>query len=119
MADIQTPHFSLPFRFHNGRVVVNEQDEYDEIADCVQAIVRYSRGQRAEFPDFGVTQQEFAIEIDRDKLIDQVQEHEPRIQLIVEPAEIDQIDEMIQTVILGIVVNNPATGLDQRGGSRV
>jgi phage baseplate assembly protein W len=53
------PHFSLPFRFARGAAVVVEQDSPAEIADCVQAILRYTPGSRLELPTFGLPDQAF------------------------------------------------------------
>ena len=55
-ADIETPHFSLPFRFGgiNGGVVLNEQDSENDIVDCIKCIIAYPEGSRADEPEFGI-----------------------------------------------------------------
>jgi phage baseplate assembly protein W len=61
MADLpDVPQFSLPFRLcPDGEFAYNEQDTLDDIADCVQCIVRYPLGYLEERPAFGVPEQEF------------------------------------------------------------
>ncbi len=54
------PHFSLPFRRDaHGRCVVNEQDDDDEIVDCVEVLLATERGSRIEVPDYGLPDQVF------------------------------------------------------------
>jgi phage baseplate assembly protein W len=79
MSDIQIPHFSLPFRIHNGSAVVVEQDSTDEILDCVQAICSYPAGSRPEQPDFGIPDQTFRQGgVDTDAIAAAVDQWEPR-----------------------------------------
>lgn len=59
MADI--PHLSTPFRFvgaeaHAAEV---EQDSIEDIAGCVEAIIRTRPGVRIETPDLGVSDPTF------------------------------------------------------------
>lgn len=72
------PHFALPFRFVNGRAVVNEQDSPDDVADCVVAIVSCPLGSRVEAPDFGAPDQTFAQTVDRQQLAAAIRHWEPR-----------------------------------------
>lgn len=53
--DVKNPHFSLPFRLggRNGGAFVNEQDSFEDIQDCVKAVVAYPIGSRLDLPDFG------------------------------------------------------------------
>jgi hypothetical protein len=48
-----TPQFALPFRILGGTAQVNEQGSADDIAACVEAILRYPMGYRPEAPEFG------------------------------------------------------------------
>lgn len=58
--DVDTPHFSLPFRRDpHGRCVVNEQDDDAEIVDCVEVLLATERGSRIEVPDYGIPDQVF------------------------------------------------------------
>lgn len=121
-SDISTPHFALPFRFKDGlggvSAVVNEQDSYEEIRDCVSAIVRYSKRDRPEAPDFGITPLEFEVEVDTERILEEVQRVEPRVQLIISSFR-QSADETIETVIVGIVENQDASKMSTKGGSDV
>ena len=60
MADINLPHFSLPFTLSAAGAVVVEQDSLDEIATCVEVVLRCPIGHRLEAEDFGRPDPEFA-----------------------------------------------------------
>lgn len=57
MSHIEYPHFALPFRFEPVKGVpeaaVHEQDTVDEIATCVEVVIRCPIGFRDELPEFG------------------------------------------------------------------
>lgn len=57
---VQNPHFDLPFRFKGstGNAVVVEQDSFDDVANCVEAICRTPYGFREDSPTFGFPQVE-------------------------------------------------------------
>jgi phage baseplate assembly protein W len=118
----RVPHFSLPFRFKDSadgvHAVVNDQDTYEEIQDCVSAIVRYDRGSRPEAPQFGITPQEFSIPVNTQQVLEQVQENEPRVQLLV-TSQLDAIDQMITHVIIGIAENTDTNATLPTGGTDV
>jgi hypothetical protein len=103
---ITVPHFALPFRFAasaNGvHARITEQDSYEEIRDCVSAIVRYTRGERPEAPTFGITPQEFAMPVDIDHILSQAELHEPRLTMVIS-SEIPTSDVGIENVVLGII----------------
>ena len=95
MAHIDTPHLNLPFALtgeHGTSVDVVDQDTPDDIANCVEAILRYTPGQRQMNPGFGVTDQTFRRDPDLDEIRDQISEHEPRAAAAVE----DMSDELMQ-----------------------
>jgi phage baseplate assembly protein W len=80
---IDVPHFSIPFHFHDhgGGVKphVVEQDTIDEIFGCVEAVVRTELGTRIDEPEFGVASQEFIHrQPDLDAFITAVSRWEPR-----------------------------------------
>src|SRR3954447_13084046 len=58
MSIVEFPHFQLPFRFESVKGVleaaVHEQDTVDEIATCVEVVIRCPIGFRDELPEFGV-----------------------------------------------------------------
>lgn len=80
------PHFDLPFRFGPDADLVSvEQDSVDEIANCVEVVLRTHPGDRVEDPDFGSEplvpdQQPLGLA----GVIAAVGEHEPRARLAAE-----------------------------------
>src|SRR3954454_10550090 len=57
MSQVEHPHFQMPFRFVPVKGVpetaVYDQDGVDEIATCVEVIIRTPIGFRDELPEFG------------------------------------------------------------------
>ncbi|HEY7415883.1 MAG TPA: hypothetical protein VH593_11870 [Ktedonobacteraceae bacterium] len=53
--DVVTPHFRVPFSFGglNGGAFVNDQDSFEDLHDCMLAIVAFPVGSRQELPEFG------------------------------------------------------------------
>lgn len=104
MTDI--PHFSLPFRFittpSGVKAAETEQDTNEEITDCVEAIIRYERGQRPDAPDFGIDHQVFSLDVDSARIHDQIIANEPRADVLVED-QVDAIDDLIRRVTVGVV----------------
>ena len=88
------PHFSLPFRFvtqEDGTKSAEavEQDSYNDLRCCVEAIIRYEKGSRSELPEFGIIPLEFSSNlIDTDPLLSDLQEWEPRAEIEIPDAEI-------------------------------
>jgi phage baseplate assembly protein W len=79
-ADI--PQLASPFRFYEGKPVVVEQDSDEEVRQCVATLARTRIGQRAEHPDYGVSDPSFRREADLDELRAQIQEWEPRADVV-------------------------------------
>jgi phage baseplate assembly protein W len=54
--DVQTPHLQMPFKLGgiNGAAFVNEQDSYEDVLDCVKAILAYPAGTNVAQPGFGI-----------------------------------------------------------------
>lgn len=98
MTDI--PHFSLPFRVERGQVAVTEQDSAEEIADCVEAVLRYRPGERDDEPEFGTPDQAFKTVVGPE-LEAAVAEWEPRAEVDIDE-ERDVIDETIRRVSLEV-----------------
>lgn len=100
MADI--PHFALPFRFENGRAVVNEQDSVEDVAACVEAVLRTRPGERDDLPTFGVPDPTFSqAPLSTDALVRQVQAWEPRAEILATDHP-DALDAAIQRVQLDV-----------------
>jgi hypothetical protein len=86
------PHFDLPFRRNtsNKAVQVVEQDDDQDVLNCVHAIVRYPRGQRLEPDGFGVDELVFQNNPTAQGLLTQIYEWEPR-------ASMSLIEEVFDT----------------------
>lgn len=96
------PHFSLPFRIVAGTPAVTEQDTLEEIADCVEAIIRTPSGTRLELPDFGIPEQSFSLNgADPAPIAAAVQEWEPRATTAAE-ADNESLLEFITQITLNV-----------------
>ena len=105
---VTTPHFALPFRFIAGTAAVTEQDSTEEVMDCVQAIVRYTHGDRTELPEFGLPDLLFTTGDIDTELIDQlIQEWEPRAESLSEEIP-DEYDQTIRHILIQAQGGNDA-----------
>jgi phage baseplate assembly protein W len=84
MADV--PHLDIPLRFDGtGHLAVVEQDTVDDIAACVEAVLRTRPGERSELPNFGTSAILFTeLPVDRETLVAQIKQWEPRAGLLIE-----------------------------------
>jgi hypothetical protein len=104
---VETPHFAHPFTIGEQpdgtlAALVREQDDIDEITDCVTRIVLFNRGDRDELPDFGIDDPLFAQQpIDTRRLSAQVAEWEDRVEVDAD-SQIDSLDDLIANVRLTI-----------------
>lgn len=100
MAQITTPHFSLPFRVNGVKgAVCCEQDSEEEVLYCVEATLRYPIGHRPERPEFGTPDLTFGeSNVDERRIQDALNEWEPRVEMFVDRAEIDKVDELVQRI---------------------
>lgn len=91
------PHFDLPFRYDSRtNPVCVEQDTVDDVAVCVEAILRTPVGQRIYNPTFGAPEMTFAQRpVDVDTLVNRVEAWEPRVRL----AMVEDTDETLITRI--------------------
>jgi len=86
VAQVEIPHFDLPFRLlgSSGAAVV-PQDSLTDIANCVEAAVRTQQGTRKEIPTFGVVEMTFGQQpLNVNDLMAYIVEHEPRAELMTE-----------------------------------
>lgn len=92
MAEVIIPHFDLPFRITlNHHAAVVQQDTVEDVTNCVNAILRTTRGTRYYVPLFGIDDPTFQIApIDLVAIENQVAESEPRAHMI--------LDQLIETV---------------------
>lgn len=82
MTDI--PHFQFPFEFKDGRFAEVEQDTIEDVAGCVEVVLRTPVGHRDELPEFGTHNPSFTAPPDIDSLRRAVTEWEPRAEATVE-----------------------------------
>lgn len=100
MADV--PHFALPFRYEQGRPVVVEQDSVDDVAACVEAVLRTRPGEREESPDFGSPDLAFRQRpLDLDEVVGAVSRWEPRARLLAQedPERLDEAVARVQITV--------------------
>lgn len=98
MARPQIPHFSIPFRYRNGKPVVVEQDSIDDIANCVEAALRTPLGARDEYPEYGVPEMVFRQQpINTSDIVRRLDDMEPRASILAEEAP-DRLDASIARV---------------------
>lgn len=85
MAQITTPHFALPYRLNHGRSVCVEQDSIDDVACCVEAVLRTAPGDRLDEPTFGASQFLFSQRpLNLDDVTNRVEYWEPRARILLE-----------------------------------
>ncbi len=97
------PHFSLPFRRDtHGRCVVNEQDDDDEIVDCVEVLLATERGSRIEVPEYGLPDQVFRQGgADLSVVTSVIERWEPRAEHFVERKK--ELTDMVDQVRVNIM----------------
>jgi phage baseplate assembly protein W len=67
---IENPHFDYPFRFGaDGHAICLEQDDPDEIRNCVVVLLKTPIGTRMDVPDFGVPEQLFRMGGIREEIV--------------------------------------------------
>lgn len=103
------PHLALPFRIVDGAAAVTEQGSFEEIRDCVSAIVRYPHGSRPESPTFGNPDQTFVESAPESEFVRAaVAEWEPRADVEVDGADV--VDLVLSTITVGIRPGREASG---------
>lgn len=98
---IDNPHFRLPL---DGSFAEVEQGSPEEIAQCVEAIVRTPRGFRDDAPELGLPQLAFSEGgADPELVAVALAEHEPRAeQLVTEaPGLLDQALSIVKVSLYG------------------
>lgn len=107
--DVQTPHFTVPFKFGggNGCAFVNEQDTSDDYVDCIKAILAFPIGSREDLPGFGRPDIVFR-ELHRDtasKLVGSIIQWEPRVDIDGDLKDV--FDELIQQIVINVRGGEP------------
>lgn len=98
-----TPHFDLPFRFDSsGHAAVVEQDTLEDVTNCVEAVLRTIKGQRAEAPDFGIDDPTFTDQpINLQAIVEAVLEQEPRANVLITQSP-DKFDSLIADLVADV-----------------
>src|SRR5215467_1053707 len=103
-----TPHFDLPFRFAvttakaeaSGAVV--EQDSFEDVCNCVEAIVRTPYGFRSDVLTFGFPSVELMTQpVVSADLIEDVSGQEPRADLAFSEQP-DAFDQLIDRITIEV-----------------
>lgn len=94
----QIPHFIVPFHFHNhgeGQIAHEvEQGTGEEIMTCADILIRYTKGDRPEYPEFGTSDMTFDEQpVPVEDLKAEVFAQDPRIELEVfsDPSAFDEL----------------------------
>lgn len=105
MSHIQIPHFDLPFHFdEEGHPHAVEQDTTQDVAVCVEAVVRTTQGQRQELPDFGIEDPLFKQNgLNTSNLRTSVEKWEPRVEAAIEEGW--DFDNAIQSIRITVREN--------------
>ena len=85
MTAVRVPHFRAPFAVIGGRVAAVEQNDPEEITQCVVAALRTRLGTLLDFPDFGVPHDVFRQQEARptaDAYLTAVERSEPRASVV-------------------------------------
>lgn len=99
MAD--TPHFKFPLRFAAGALQVVEQDDDEEILDCVEVLLSTELGERQEVPDYGISDPAFRQGgADVQGILTQIALWEPRAKVSIDE---DSLIDFVQTLSVKVI----------------
>lgn len=97
------PHFAYPFRFGvGGHAATVDQDELDDIRNCVMILLRTEVGSRLDLPEYGVPQQ-FLKEngINVNGVLSAINRWEPRAQVAMSVSEIKDLIQYATVTVAG------------------
>lgn len=95
MADV--PHFDAPLRLSGSSFAAVEQNSKEEIADCVEAVLRTEAGSRIDAPEFGrpdETFEQLSPSVSAEPYLSAVARDEPRAHLLGE-AEVEGMTKQV------------------------
>lgn len=99
---ILVPHFDLPFRLLGRGFATVEQDSYEDVANCVEAIIRTPYGTRDDSPEFGIDDLTFDIRpLNIEALTAQIENEEPRTTLAVRE-DPNLIDNLVSKIVIEV-----------------
>lgn len=111
------PHLqNLPALDAFGQFLVNNQDSYAEIADCVEMIVGTQIGQRPALPDFGIFDPTFTYPVDADGIASAIEEFDTRANPIITVSYEDVIGGGETDVTISLAINNTNSGVGSFNG---
>lgn len=98
------PHWAVPFRVENGRVVTVEEDSSEEITQIVHIILNSLKGERLSVPDFGLEDPTFrtmggTLQAD---ITAEVERWEPRAELSFDEFTIDETGSLAGRVYVAV-----------------
>lgn len=101
-----TPKIAFPFQMEGSEVACVEQDSIEEIADCVEVVVRTRPGQRYDDPEFGLRDPTFTMRDaqahDLEAIKAEIIEWEPRAHSVLEhDQQADLTFDRISVYVLG------------------
>jgi hypothetical protein len=104
VADVQIPHFDVPFRYIMGKPVIIEQDSLDDVRNCAYSAARTRLGYREEAPNFGISDPTFEpVPIDTGKLFSQIITSEPRATALLDLEQsLDPFDNLVTDIVQSI-----------------
>lgn len=101
MTDV--PHLALPLTLlPSGGLAVNEQDEIDDVTQCVAVLLGTPAGSRIEIPEFGIPDLTFATELDVSEIEEALAEWEPRATVDLETVIGAGTDDMTARILAGV-----------------
>lgn len=102
MSSVENPHFDIPFRLLPAGTPVTEQDTFEEIANCVEVIIRTPLGFRDDAPDFGFPNLELLSQpVINQELQEIVDNQEPRASVLLREQP-DFYDNLIDRVTVEV-----------------
>lgn len=102
MTVFKNPHFKLPFVF--GEYV--EQDHLDDVAQCVEAILRTEQGDRLALPEFGLVDGTFTEGgVDLEEIKATILEWEPRAEVLLERRP-ELLEELVDRIRIEVRERN-------------
>ena len=107
MADVDIPHFQVPFSFGPKGARVVDQDGPDDHAQRLEALFRTAEGQRLEEPDYGMP--ELILREggpDLHQVAQKIVRWEPEVFVELDMSNPNKMDELYYQITARMGVNN-------------
>jgi phage baseplate assembly protein W len=106
------PHFDLPFKLSVKHADVVEQDDMEDIYNCVEAVVRTEVGRRTQLPEFGIVYPVFQNQpIELADMRESIITQEPRAGVLIDQ-EPDILDVLVTELIITVTHTQEATNIE-------